>query len=135
MATNSLTEYAVTRRGDLVSYEGDIVSPGMETEFRPVTPMVRNEVFTAEMRLLDFERGRSSAVFIWITKNGRRFQMFMVDMVETIRLFGIRKADNPPQTVPGRLFRGREKVNGYSSGRWRIVKRGQNYGLQPVGEE
>lgn len=132
--TNNLTQYAVSGKGDLVSWQGDIVAPGEDTQKRPVTPLVENEVFAEEMRLLGFGRGRSSAVFFWATKDDRRFQMFMVDMAETIRLFGIAKARKPAESVKARLW-GEEQIIGYCRGRWRIVKRGQNYGLQPVGSE
>jgi hypothetical protein len=99
--------------------------------------MVPNETFVAEMRLLGYGRGRSSAVFLWVTPDGQRFQMFMTDMVETIRLFGIEPASKPAEMVPA-LWKAKvelEEVVGYSTGLWRVIRRGENYGLQPVDEE
>lgn len=130
---NSLAEYPVNQNGDLVAWQGDIVLPGEESEYRPVTPMVPNEPFESRLRFLGYGRGRSSAVFYWSTEDEHHFQMFMTDMQRAVALFGIEPAQDPPETVRSRcLWATYQEVLGYCSGRWRVVKRGQNYGLQPM---
>lgn len=130
----SLTEYPTTLAGDLVSWEGDIVLERRRLSQPYLTPMVPNTPFTDRLQLLGFERGRSSAVFTWAASDGRRFQMFLVDMLEAIRLFGMEPAQVPPEAIPARWADWREEVKGYCSGRWHVVKRGQNYGIAPTKE-
>lgn len=71
-----------------------------------------NTPFTATMELRGFGRGMSSARFHFIDHEGHTYEMFMKDM-EHLFLHGIIE-------------------QGVVTGKWRICKRGQNYGLQFV---
>jgi hypothetical protein len=69
-----------------------------------------NDPFTTELTYVNYGRGRSSAVFNWQDDIGRVFQMFMTDMDDLLR-----STDLVNSTTP-RL-------------KWKIRKRGQNYGI------
>lgn len=79
----------------------------IETEMREVEP------FWARLRLVDFERGRSSARFVWEDEDGNSYPMFMVDMLATVQ--GCELIDGQTETV-----------------RWAVVKRGANFGIRPA---
>lgn len=71
-----------------------------------------NTPFEATMELTSFGRGMSAARFHWVDHEGHRYEMFMKDMEHVIQ-----------STVID---------HGVVSGKWRICKRGKNYGLQFV---
>lgn len=83
-----------------------------------------NDPFEAELRLEDIHRGRSSVFTMWLDVQAARasdasdqpgivprYPMFMIDLMELLRARGVRKG--------GRV-----------AGRWQVVKRGMNYGVQ-----
>ena len=74
-----------------------------------------NSVWLGTMTIMSFGRGRSSATFILTDNRGLRYDMFMKDM-----LYLIQNADID---------------RGVVTGKWTVVKRGQNYGLAYQGKE
>jgi hypothetical protein len=73
------------------------------TEWRP------NEPFTKMLHLIEMQRGRSAAYFIWYDEDNNRYPMFMSDMFDLVKHGEIKN---------GRVF-----------ARWIVKKRGQNYGV------
>lgn len=68
-----------------------------------------NVPFKDTLQIVEIERGRSAARFVWEAADGRRFPMFMTDMLATAR-HGI-------------------GPTGLVSSEWVAVKKGQNYGI------
>jgi hypothetical protein len=67
--------------------------------------------FDASLRFDDYSRGRSAAYFNWMDDStGLRYPMFLADLADLIR--------------GANLLQGETLTN-----RWRVVKRGQNYGI------
>lgn len=66
--------------------------------------------FRAALHLVDYQRGRSAAYFEWRADNGRTYPMFLKEFVAAVRLL--------------ELHEGATEVR-----QWRVVKRGQNYGI------
>lgn len=109
-----------SRTGELLHYASEYTT---DVEWRG------NEPFEAELRLEGIVRGRSSAYAVWLDYEAARqadqiddpdlapavprYPLFLTDLVELLRHKGIRKG--------GRV-----------AGTWRVVKRGQNYGLALV---
>lgn len=86
--------------GDLMHYpEGWYTN----IEWRKVEP------FQGRLRLEGYARGRSAAYFYWLDGQGHRYPMFLADVAA--------------------LLQERDVVAGEVHGWWRVVKRGQNYGL------
>lgn len=112
---NSLKEAPYAKR---VAYVGDghLVDLGWELqeyagygdiEWRP------NEPFEATLLLVNYERGRSAARFIWEdSTTSTRYPMFMSGMVD--------------------LVKGHRIEKGAATATWIVVKRGQNYGLEAL---
>lgn len=73
-----------------------------------------NYEFEATLTVESMERGRSAARFILRDEHGRRFTMFMTDMLELI------------QTAELIAY-------GHIDGRWTFQKRGANYGIKLIG--
>lgn len=69
-----------------------------------------DEPLQLTLDLKTFSRGRSSAVFIWTSRDGRDWPMFLGELSE-LMIFDTITNGRPSNT------------------RWRVVKRGQNYGL------
>lgn len=76
---------------------------GHTLEWREVRP------FEATLQLEDYGRGRSAAYFHWKDEQGHGYPMFLKDFVETLLAL--------------------DSKRGQVKGTWRVVKRGQNYGL------
>lgn len=113
---NSLKEAPYGKR---VAYVGDghLVDLGMELleyayqpqgiEWRP------NDPFEATLLLIDCERGRSAARFIWEDRQTQtRYPMFMSGMLDLVKNHSTHK--------------------GKVTATWQVVKRGQNYGLEAL---
>lgn len=80
-----------------------------------------NDEFKATLKLLGTERGRSAAFFRWEVVDGdlpkgTRLPMFITDVGHV-------------------LMNGLAESGGVATGRWFVVKRGQNYGVTPVVDE
>lgn len=73
-------------------------------EWRP------NRPFVTQLRLVDYERGRSAAFFTWEDTDGHTYPMFLTDVMTVL--------------VGGNLDKGwtEERV-------WEVKKRGMNYGI------
>lgn len=70
-----------------------------------------NYVFQANLDIVEFGRGRSSAVFYLEDKvSGSRYSMFMSDMLDVLKNCNIQQ--------------------GKVSGSWTFCKKGSNYGLK-----
>lgn len=82
------------------------VPRGDDIEWRDNTP------FEATMELITYGRGMSSARFTWQDHENHQYEMFLKDMMELIL-----------KTVID---------HGVVTGKWRVCKRGQNYGIQFV---
>jgi hypothetical protein len=91
--------------GSLLSYVSRWQEEGVEWQ--------ANESFSASLQVYDYSRGRSSAIFILRTIDGRTFPMFMSEMLNLLKVAWI--------------------DGGVVGGRWDVVKRGTNYGLRYVG--
>jgi hypothetical protein len=77
-----------------------------------------NDEFEATLKLLGTERGRSAAFFKWEVVSGDldagvKLPMFITDVGHV-------------------LMGGIAKPGGTATGRWFVVKRGQNYGITPA---
>ena len=77
-----------------------------------------NDEFEATLKLLGTERGRSAAYFRWEVVSGdlpagTRLPMFITDVGHV-------------------LMGGISQAGGVATGRWFVVKRGQNFGVTPV---
>lgn len=103
-------ELAPFRDGNLMEYAGR-ARPGevgekwgYPDEWRP------NEPVRMTLTLNTYERGRSAARFVWRDTEGRKFPMFMVDVLALMKT---------KQGVQG----------GTVTDRWIVVKRGTNYGI------
>jgi hypothetical protein len=72
-----------------------------------------NDPFWTSLRFEGFSRGRSSAVFLWVSDEDRQYQMFMTDMDRLIKNVNI---------MTGKTDRLE----------WIISKRGTNYGISLV---
>lgn len=83
--------------------------PAYDSVMRPVQP------FDARMTLVGAERGRSAARFLWQDEQGRRWPMFLTDMLDLIQR--------------GEILEGSTRVE-----RWTVRKRGMNYGLALMSE-
>ena len=73
-----------------------------------------NYEFDETLTVESMERGRSAARFILKDEHGRRYGMFMTDMLDLI------------QTAELIAY-------GHIDARWTFVKRGSNYGIKLVG--
>lgn len=102
-------------QGNLMHHPGNpTLAEGSDTEmvYREVGEWRGNEPFEATLRLTGTERGRSAAFFRWEdVETGRVWPMFITDVSQLIHL--------AVHIEPG----------GVISGKWFVVKRGQNYGL------
>lgn len=93
----------------------------MHTVAAKDTPEWRiNDEFSATLKLVGVERGRSAAFFKWHVESSTNIDlvdtfvpMFMVDMQQL-------------------LMQGRTKSGGVARGAWYVVKRGKNFGLRPA---
>ena len=90
--------------------QGDPTYPSVG-EWRDNTP------FEATLKYQGTERGRSAAYFKWVDQDGRQWPMFITDIGRMIQL-ALKLQDG-----------------GKVSGRWFVVKRGQNYGITPAPAE
>lgn len=70
-----------------------------------------NEPFTATMRLVTFQRGRSAARFVWEDQNGTKYPMFMSGMEDLVKNSVIEHGE-------------------VHESRWIVVRRGENYGIE-----
>lgn len=96
--------------GNLLHYSGQSYNYTTRS-YQDTSVWLDNEPFQAEMELVTFGRGRSAATFHWKkVDDGRKFPMFMTDMVDLIKF--------------GSVINGRTPLQ-----KWVVVKRGQNYGL------
>ena len=77
-------------------------------EWREVQP------FEATLVFAGYRRGRSAAYFLWENANGDCFPMMLSDLSDLLLT----------RTIDG----------GEVSGTWRLVKRGQNYGIAAVNQ-
>lgn len=68
-----------------------------------------NEPWKDALQVTTIARGHSAARFVWESADGRKFPMFMIDMLATAQ-YGI-------------------GPTGLVSGEWIVVKRGANYGI------
>lgn len=93
-------ETRLVRRPDGLGYDH------LDPEMREAEP------FYARLRLVDFERGRSAARFVWEDEDRNSFPMFLVDMLATVQSCEL--IDGQTEMV-----------------RWAVVKRGGNYGIRP----
>lgn len=98
-----------SQQGSLLHYERD-VPWGTGADWRP------NEPFEATLTLARISRGRSAAYFVWEDEEGRTFPMFMSNVADLIK-------------------GGISVVNGTVTGRWDVVKKGQNYGIRALPKE
>jgi hypothetical protein len=104
--------------GELLHYVRDAADA--QIDWRPNTP------FEAELRLDGIHRGRSSVYTVWLDAAAAqaadandaapgvpvpRYPMFMIDLMDLLRARGVRKGARV-------------------AGRWLVVKRGMNYGVQ-----
>lgn len=99
------TERKLVTRPTLLEYtygSPDRPSPGVT--YHPNTP------FTATLRLIELERGRSAARFWWEDEVGTRYPMFGQGVVEMLQNVDLHR--------------------GVVSGTWIAVKRGANYGIE-----
>lgn len=101
-------EVPYDEQGNLLHHPSD-KGWNKETDWRP------NKPFTAPMTLITWARGRSAAYFIWADPQGRRFPMFMNQIHDLLMATTVQE--------------------GEVTGRWDVVKRGQNYGLRYLGED
>lgn len=85
-----------SENGNLAHY------PSYRDEFVPGTP------FTAHMRFIGFQRGRSAAYALFEREDGRRYPMFLTDL-QKLLLSG--------KAVSGEYL-------------WSYTKRGQTYGIK-----
>lgn len=110
--SNSLKEAPYAQRWRYVSNER--VDLGWELMEYPAHKEIDwrpNDPFEATLVLIDYERGRSAARFIWEDPTTQtRYPMFMSGMVD--------------------LVKGHKIIKGIVTATWIVVKRGQNYGLE-----
>jgi len=98
------------KNGDLIGYPESYYLNGQRysPDFSP------NRVFEADIEITSYSRGRSSAKFdAQDKKTGRRYEIFLVDMLEILQKCNIQHG-----LVKHRF--------------WHFVKRGQNYGITPT---
>ena len=69
---------------------------------------VDNYEFDDVLTYIEFDRGRSSAYFIWSSKSGKKFTMFLIDLHDAIK----------------------HLVDGKLTGTFTFCKRGTNYGVK-----
>jgi hypothetical protein len=103
------TEAPFYESGSLANYPNNYSSyPLFGTKMHPIVP------FTAEMKLIDYTKGRSAVNFIFKDlETGRTYPMFLTDFYKIARDDILK--------------------NGILSKRqWTIVKRGANYGIVPA---
>ncbi|GAA4946275.1 hypothetical protein HD597_006788 [Nonomuraea thailandensis] len=81
--------------------------PKRNAEWRP------NEPFTATLRITGWERGRSAARFFLADQDDHEFPMFLKDLCTMLNATTVSR--------------------GTVTGRWHVVKRGENYGLSYLG--
>lgn len=97
--------YLVDQAGRTRLLEYDPYGPG--ADWRP------NDPFEATLVLVDYERGRSAARFVWHDQQtDTRYPMFMSGMLDLVKNHSLHK---------GRV-----------TATWQVVKRGQNYGLEAL---
>ena len=103
--------------GRLVDYAGMGYNLNSDLDWRD------NFIFTATLRFICFERGRSAAhgVFYW-DGQGWNFPMFLTDMTELIER-GLFRTGVAPTGEP---------LGGLVSGFWTFTKRGTNYAIRWV---
>lgn len=98
-------KYKVPFRNGALLHYADVNYSGRSVEWRDNVP------FDLAITLDHHSRGRSAAYYIWRADDGREFPMFMKEMIEVMQEVGVRKG-------------------GKVSARWKVIKRGQNYGLK-----
>lgn len=97
MKTNTLKRFPVSTGGQLMHYPwGD-------------PTWVDNDPIFLTLTLQGTERGRSAAYFVWTDPMGRRWPMFLTDMVDLLRTEDVKL--------------------GKVSAMWQVRKRGANYGI------
>lgn len=110
---NSLKEAPYGKRQAYVG-DGHLVDLGMELRefaYGGNDIWLPNDPFEATLVLVNYERGRSAARFIWEDPDtSTRYPMFMSGMVD--------------------LVKGHRIEKGVATATWIVVKRGQNYGLE-----
>lgn len=80
-----------------------------------------NDEFKATLKLLGTERGRSAAFFRWEVVDGDLPKGTLLPMFIT--------------DVGHVLMNGLAEPGGIATGRWFVVKRGQNYGVTPMSDQ
>ncbi|WP_238009469.1 hypothetical protein KZZ52_26640 [Dactylosporangium sp. AC04546] len=94
-----MTEVPYDGDGNLLHY----VDPWATPTMRP------NEPFKAALQVEMMESGRSAKYLIWRDGDGRRFPMFIIDLVD--------------------MLQRAEVLQGAVEATWIVRKRGQNYGI------
>ena len=104
-------ELAPFRDGSLMEYPGRF-KPGEINPEKRASPDEWRSNGPVEMTLTleTYERGRSAARFVWRDPEGRKYPMFMVDVLALMKT---------GQGVQG----------GVVTDRWIVIKRGTNYGI------
>lgn len=101
------------QRGNLLEYVAGrgtawCAGPDGSVGWHPIVWM-DNEPVKMTLTLNSMERGRSAARFIWKSEDGRKYPMFMTDMLALIKEHVI--------------------DHGKVEAEWIVKKRGQNYGV------
>ena len=115
----------VDRDGNVISHQQLVEMTWPERQERGVRPVLDepdmrpNDPWSGTLRLVDYQRGRSAARFIWEADgdpegNKRTYPMFMTDMLDLVK-HGVQ---------PGGLVHAR----------WDVAKRGANYGIRLAAE-
>ncbi|MGI5281694.1 hypothetical protein ACQEVF_59135 [Nonomuraea polychroma] len=110
-----VTEAPYDPNGNLQHYPANTYQYDPETKTSANVPCTwrPNEPFTATLKLTGMERGRSAAYFYLADADGHEFPLFMKDLHDMLVATDV--------------------THGIVTGRWHVVKRGQNYGLRYLG--
>jgi hypothetical protein len=121
MLKNHLEKYPVDIDGNLLHWtNGKIITWEIDDDGKdvrrtyPVT-LVDNTVQDLTVKLIDWQRGHSSIIYVWQDVSGKKWPMFASEMFHLVST--------------------RSVMNGTLTARFKVMKRGQNYSLTLVEDE
>lgn len=110
MTKTKVTHAPFDERGNLLHWAREGTGYGAAHEWRPNVP------FEADLTIAGMESGRSAKYVVLADEQGRRFTMFVTDLLDALR--------TPEGVRDGRF--GRRM--------WMVAKRGQNFGVKIAAE-
>ncbi len=111
MTKSSVTRVPFDQSGNLMHWAREGTGYGAAHEWRPNVP------FVADLTIAGMESGRSAKYVVLVDGDGRRYSMFVTDLLDVLR--------TPMGARDGRL----------GCRRWVVAKRGQNFGVKVVSAE